>query len=149
MKKFQSSKIALINMLFWSVLFCAVALLALGLEIFGFLEEKGAGYFAFVVFGSLSVFFLWYLNRSACVICLEDRIIKRKGLIGGFYKECPVDAIQHVVIRHARREGNFIYLVDGSAHQFDRIRKDSYISFRKTKENLEFVQTFWSGVVEK
>jgi len=82
-------------------------------------------------------------------------MIKRKGLIHGFYKECSVRAIQTVKIKYVHREvgfGTFIYLIDDrtqSYKKFLRIRKDSYICFRKNKKNLAFLNTFWSGKVEK
>ncbi len=150
MRKIISSKLPLIILCcflcVWSLL---LSIFALVFEIDGSVEDKGAGLLWFVVLGSVFCFSLWCLNRFACVVWLEDGIIKRKGLFGGFYKECPVASIQKVVIRYAWREGDHIYLVDDSTHRFDGIRKDSYISFPKTKKNLEFVHTFWSGTVEK
>ena len=116
---------------------------------FGFVEEKGSGYLAFFVFLFLSCFFLWFLNRLACVVWIEDDVVKRKGLICGFYKECPIESIQRVKIQYAWREGDFVYLIDSSIHKFDRLRKDSYICFRKNKNNLTFLRTFWSGEIEK
>ena len=73
----------------------------------------------------------------------------RKGLLRGFYKECPITSIRRIVIRYAWREGDFIYLVDDNGNHFDRTRKGSYICFRKTQENLAFVRTFWSGSIEE
>ena len=70
-------------------------------------------------------------------------------MFGGFYKKCPVDSIRKVVTYYARHEGNFIYLVDDSTYQFDSLRKDSYIRLKNTKKNLTFVQSFWSGEIEK
>lgn len=148
MKKVISSKTALVISSCLSVLSFVFSFLALGLELFGLADEKGAGFLSFGMFLLLSFFCLWYLNRSACVIWVENGTVKRKGLIWGFYKECPVDSIQMAKIQYAWREGNFIYLVDNSKHQFDRTRTDSYICFRKTKKNLDFLSTFWSGVIE-
>jgi hypothetical protein len=95
------------------------------------------------------------LNRTACIIWLEDGIVKRKGLIRGFYKECCIDSIRKVKIHHSHREvgfGAFIYLADDRSPEFAkflRMRKDSYISFRKNKKNIEFLRTFWQGQIEE
>ena len=145
----SSSLLAFIILTFWCILFFAFSMIAIGFEMFGFVEEKGAGYLAFCVFLVLSCFFLWFLNRLACVVWVEEDVVKRKGLICGFYKECPIKSIEKVKIQHAWREGDFIYLVDSSIHKFDRLRKDSYICFRKNKNNLTFLRTFWSGEIEK
>lgn len=149
MKKITSSKSALIFLSVVLVVCFCFSLLALWLEVSGLTEEKGAGYLSFVIFGIVFCpILLWYLNRAACVIWFENGIIKRKGLLWGFYKECSVDSIQRVVVRCAWREGDFIYLVDDSGNHFDRARKNSYICFYKTKETLDFVRTFWSGAIE-
>ena len=145
----SSSLLAFIILTFWCILFFAFSMIAIGLEMFGFVEEKGAGYLAFCVFLVLSCFFLWFLNRLACVVWVEEDVVKRKGLICGFYKECPIKSIEKVKIQHAWREGDFIYLVDSSIHKFDRLRKDSYICFKKTQKNLVFLRTFWTGKIEK
>ena len=145
----SSSLLALIILSFWCILLFAFSIIAIGFEMFGFVEEKGAGYLDFCVFLVLFCFFLWFLNRLACVVWIEDDVVKRKGLICGFYKECPIESIGKVKIQHAWREGNFVYLIDSSIHKFDRLRKDSYISFRKNKNNLTFLRTFWSGEIEK
>lgn len=150
MKKIMSCpKYALIILSFWSVLFFTFSMLALGFEMLDLLEEKGAGYLSFCVFLVLTCVFLWFLNRLACVVWIEDGVVKRKGLICGFYKECSVESIQTVKIQHTWREGNFVYLVDGSIHEFDRFRKDSYICSKSTQKNLAFLRTFWTGEVEK
>ena len=145
----SSSLLALIILSFWCILFFAFSIIAIGFEIFDLVEEKGMGYLAFCEFLFLSCFFLWFLNRSACVVWIEDDVVKRKGLICGFYKECSVESIQRVKIQHAWREGDFVYLIDSSIHKFHRFRKDSYICFRKNKRNLAFLRTFWSGAIEK
>ena len=145
----SSSLLALITLSFWCILFFTLLIISIGFEMFGFVDEKGAGYLAFCVFLVLFCFSLWFLNRSACVVWIEENVVKRKGLICGFYKECPIESIETVKIQHAWREGDFIYLVDSSIHKFDRLRKDSYISFRKNKNNLTFLRTFWSGEIEK
>ena len=145
----SSSLLALIILSFWCILFFACSIIAIGFEMFGFVEEKGAGYLDFCVFLFLSYLFLWFLNRSACVVWIEDDVVKRKGLICGFYKECPIESIGKVKIQYAWREGDFVYLIDSSIHKFDRLRKDSYICFRKNKNNLTFLRTFWSGEIEK
>lgn len=150
MKKLVSSKPALIFLSIVIVLTFCFSLLALGLEVSGLTEEKGSGYLSFIIFGIISCpLLVWYLNRAACVIWFENGIIKRKGLLWGFYKECAVNSIQRVVVRYAWREGDFIYLVDDHGHHFDRTRKNSYICFYKTKETLAFVRTFWSGPIEQ
>lgn len=106
-----------------------------------------------VTFG-IFCFLLFALNRSACVVWFEDGIVKRKGLLRGFYKECPVQAIQTVKIQYVSRQvgfKTFIFLVEDQTpadQKFWRMRKDSYISFRKNKKNLAFLRTFWSGKIE-
>lgn len=124
----------------------------LGFVVFGESQGKEEGLLLFGVVFALACFFLWGLNRAACVIWIEDGMIKRKGLICGFYKECSIRAIQTVKIKHVRREGTFIFLVDDRTQpykKFLRLRKDSYICFRKNKKNLAFLRAFWTGTVEE
>ena len=155
MKKIISSRSALVLCSFSSVLFLGLSLIPLELVVFGTMQEKGIGVLLFGFIFALGCFLLWYLNRAACVVWIEDGMIKRKGLIHGFYKECSIRAIQTVQIKYVHREvgfGTFIYLVDDRTQpykKFFRIRKDSYICFRKNKKNLEFLRAFWSGTVKK
>ena len=155
MKKIISSRSALVSCSFAIILFFGLSLIPLGLVVFGESQDIGAGLLLFSAFFGLSSFLLWFLNRAACIIRVEDGMIKRKGLIHGFYKECSVRAIQTVKIKYVHREvgfGTFIYLIDDRTRpykKFFRIRKDSYICFRKNKKNLAFLRTFWSGVIEK
>ena len=155
MKKIISSKSALVLCSFSIILFFGLSLIPLGLVVFGTMREKGIGLLLVGVCFAFGCFFLWYLNRAACVVWVEDGMIKRKGLIRGFYKECSVRAIQAVKIEYIHREvgfGTFIYLIDDRTQpykKFFRIRKDSYICFRKNNKNLAFLRTFWSGAIEK
>lgn len=126
-----------------------LSMVGLWSEVFGAVEEKGAGWFAFAGFGGLFLLLLWVTNRLVHVIAYEDGKITRKGIFGGFYKECPVSSIRKVVIRYVWREGDYIYLIDDSSRGFDSVRKDSYIRFAKTKKNLAFVCTFWLGDIEE
>ncbi len=149
MKRIISSKPALFMQLFLLVFTFTMSMVGFGYELFGSVEEEGAGLFAFVVFGGLFLLLLWASNRLVHVISFEDGKIIRRGVFGGFRKECPVSLIQKVVVKYVWREGHYIYLVDDSPRQFDSARKDSYICFRKTEKNLAFVHTFWSGVIEE
>ena len=154
-KKIISSRSALVLCSFSILMFWGLSLLPLGLVVFGESQEIGAGLLLFSAFFGLGCFLLWFLNRAVCVVWLEDGMIKSKGLIHGFYKECSVRAIQTVKIQYVPREvgfGTFIYLVDDRTQpceRFFRIRKNSYICFRKNKKNLAFLRTFWSGTIEK
>ena len=154
-KKILSSRSSLVSCTFAVLVFLGLSLIPLGLVIFGKPQEIGAGLLLFVPLFGLDCFLLWFLNRAACVVWIEDGMIKRKGLIRGFYKECSVRSIQAVQIKYVHREvgfGTFIYLIDDRTRpykKFLRIRKDSYICFRKNKRNLAFLRTFWSGEVEK
>jgi hypothetical protein len=134
-------------------MFWGFSLLPLGIVVFGESHEMiDEALLLFSAFFGLGCFLLWYLNRSVCVVWLEDGMIKSKGLIHGFYKECSVRAIQTVKIQYVHREGTFIYLVDDRTQPYEkflRIRKDSYICFRKNKKNFAFLRTFWSREVEK
>ena len=155
MKKIICSRSQLVLCSFSIVLFWGFSLIPLGFVVFGELQEIGPGFLLFGVFFGFGSFLLWFLNRAACVVWFEDGMIKRKGLIRGFYKECSVRAIQTVQIKYVHREvgfGTFIYLIDDRTQpykKFLRIRKDSYICFRKNKKNLAFLRTFWSGEIEK
>ena len=154
-KKIISSKSSLVSCTFTILMFFVLSLIPLGLAISKKPQEIGAGLLLFVPLFGLGCFLLWFLNRAACVVWIEDGMIKRKGLIRGFYKECSVRSIQAVQIKYVHREvgfGTFIYLIDDRTQpykKFLRIRKDSYICFRKNKKNLAFLRTFWSGEVEK
>ena len=154
-KKIISSRSALVLCSFSILMFWGLSLLPLGLVVFGESHEIGAALLLFSAFFGLGCFLLWFLNRAVCVVWFEDGMIKSKGLIHGFYKECSVRAIQTVKIQYVHREvgfGTFIYLIDDRTQpykKFFRIRKDSYICFRKNKKNLAFLRTFWSREVEK
>ena len=150
-----SSRSSLILCIFSIIMFWGLSLIPLGLLIFGEPQEIVAGLLLFGVVFGFGCFLLWFLNRAACVVWIEDGMIKSKGIIHGFYKECSVRAIQTVKIQYVHRDvgfGTFIYLIDDRTQpykKFLRVRKDSYICFRKNKRNLAFLRTFWSGAIEK
>ena len=154
-KKIISSRSSLVLCIFSIIMFWGLSLIPLGLLIFGEPQEIVAGLLLFSAFFGLGCFLLWFLNRAVCVVWLEDGMIKSKGIIHGFYKECSVRAIQTVKIQYVHRDvgfGTFIYLIDDRTQpykKFLRVRKDSYICFRKNKRNLAFLRTFWSGAIEK
>ncbi len=154
-KKIISSRSSLVLCTFSILMFFGLSLIPLGLAVSKEPQEVGVGLLLFGALFGLGCFLLWFLNRASCVVWVEDGMIKRRGLIHGFYKECSVRAIQTVKIKYVHREvgfGTFIYLIDDrtqSYKKFFRIRKDSYICFRKNKKNLAFLSTFWSGEVEK
>ena len=154
-KKIISSRSSLVSCIFAVLVFFGFSLISLGLAVSKNPQEIGAGLLLFVPLFGLGCFTLWFLNRAVCVVWLEDGMIKSKGLIHGFYKECSVRAIQTVKIKYVHREvgfGTFIYLVDDRTQPYEkffRIRKNSYICFRKNKKNLAFLRTFWSGDIEK
>ena len=151
-KEIISSRSSLVSCTFAVLVFFGLSLISLGLAVSKKPQEIGAGLLLFVPLFGLGCFLLWFLNRAACVVWIEDGMIKRKGLIRGFYKECSVRAIQTVKTEYVYRAGTFIFLVDDhtpSYKKFFPTRKDSYICFRKNKKNLAFLHTFWSGEVEK
>ena len=151
-KKIISSRSSLVSCIFAVLVFFGFSLISLGLAVSKNPQEIGAGLLLFVPLFGFGCFILWFLNRAVCVVWLEDGMIKSKGLIHGFYKECPVRVIQTVKIKYVHPEGTFIYLVDDRTQPYEkffRIRKNSYICFRKNKKNLAFLRTFWSGDIEK
>ena len=154
-KRIISSRSSLVSCAFAILVFFGFSLISLGLVVSKKPQEIGAGLLLFGSFFGLGCFLLWFLNRAACVVWIEDGMIKSKGLIHGFYKECSVRAIQTVKIQYVPHEvgfGTFIYLVDDRTQPYEkffRIRKNSYICFRKNKKNLAFLRTFWSREVEK
>ena len=141
--------------LYSSVQFFSFSLISLGVVVFGEGQEKWVGLLLFCIFLGFACFILWYLNRAACIVWVENDVVKCRGLICGFYKKCSVQSIQAVKIQYVQREvgfGSFIYLIDDRTrpyNKFLRIGKDSYIAFRNNKKNLAFLRTFWSGRVEK
>ena len=155
MKKIISSKTDLVIHSYAITHFFGFSLIPLGLVVFRKTEAIGTGLLLFGFFLGIVCFLLCSLNRGACIVWVENGMVKRKGLFCGFYKECPVRAIQTVKIKHLPRDigiGPFIFLIDDRTQpykKFLRTRKDSYICFRKTKKNLEFLQTFWKGKVEE
>lgn len=150
-----ASKSALILCSISGIWFFCFSMIGLGLGVFGSDKEKWAGLLFFGFLFGLFCYLLWYLNRATCIVWIDNGVVKRKGLFCGFYKECPVNAIRKVKIKYSSHEvgfGTFVYLVDNSTQEFKkflRIRKDSYICFRKTKKNLDFLRTFWTGTIEK
>lgn len=148
MKKIKPSPLTILYFLIPITLFISLSGVCLCREILGLTEEKWAGYLAFAVLFSASLFLLWALNRTAPIVWVENGILKRRGLLYGFYKECPIKDIQTVKERYVRHDGDYIYIINNSTHQFNQLRKDSYICFRKTKKNLQFLNTFWHGNIQ-
>ena len=155
MKKIISSKPSLVSYSFSIPIVLAFSIIGLGLGIFGPSGENVFGFLLFGFFFSLFCFMVWSLNRAACVVWVEEGTVRCKGLIWGFYKECPVSSILKVKVKYRLHEvgfnKSFIYLVNDRTQEYKkflRIRKDSYICFRKTKKNLDFLRTFWSGTIE-
>ena len=127
----------------WSAFMAICCILG---EFNGDADSVGTRIFWFFLFTILTFFFIWSLNRFSCKVWIENGIVKSKGLICGFYKECPVSNIKTVIIRYSYKDGYYIYLVDESKYKYDHIRKASYIAFRRTTKNLEFLNTFWSSI---
>ena len=155
MKKIISSRSALVACIYACVVFFGFTIIGLALAIAAQGIEKIIGILISIFFLSMLCLLVMCLNRTACIIRVEDGIVKRKGLIRGFYKECRIDSIRTVKIHYSHREvgfGAFICLVDDRSPEFAkflRMRKDSYICFRKNKKNLEFLRTFWYGQIEE
>ena len=153
--KIISSRSALVLCSFSISMFFGMSLILLRVLIYGGLQDKGEALLCFGVFLGTVCILLFSLNRAACVVWVEDGIVKRRGLICGFYKECAVKDIKTVKIEYRSREvgfRTFIYLIDDRTQpykKFFRIRKDSYICFRKNNKNLAFLRTLWSGAIEK
>lgn len=104
---------------------------------------------AFAIFLSLFLYMIFDLNRTACIISLDGDTVKRRGLIWGFRKECRISLIRAVHIKEFYRDGDYICLIDGSAHKFKKHRHDSYICFEYSKENMLFLRRFWHGKVKE
>lgn len=109
----------------------------------------GAPLLGFAVLSLIIAFFLFVINRMLCTVWLDDGVIKRQGLCGGFYKELKTDDIQNVVFYLPHKESMFIYLIDDSKYKFDRVRNDSYICFPKTEANMQFVRSFWEKEIKE
>ena len=152
MKRIFASKKALATYPFAIVLFFVCSILFFCLICSSKTENIVPGLMGFLFPFSLFCILLLSLNRSACIIWVEDGIVKRKGLIRGFYKECPISSIKKVTLHHIHRQGTFIYLVDDSTEEYKKlspIRKDSYICFKKTRKNLEFLSEFWQDGIQE
>lgn len=154
-KRLSISIISVIIYAFACFLFFVLAMIALGMEIYDLTEERGAGILAFLFCFGMVFLFLWMLNRDACFVSFEDGKVRRRGFFGGFYREVSVDSIQGVYVAWlARGDGKFIVLADNElkadfVYPRFRLRKENYISFRKTKKNMEFLRSFWSGEIEE
>lgn len=122
MKKIKPSPLTILYFLIPILLFTTLSVVCLVSELLGSTEEKGAGYLAFAVLFSASLFLLWVLNRTASIVWIENGTLKRRGLLYGFYKECPIKDIQAVKERYVRLDGNYIYIIDNSAHRFNQLR---------------------------
>lgn len=108
-------------------------------EFFKFIEIDGLPPITYIIWILVELFLIYGVNSFSCVVWVEDDIIKSKGLIYGFYKECPIKDIRSVQIQYVRHEGEYIYLIDNTE------RKSSRLYFKKTKKNLDFLRTFWNG----
>ena len=152
MKKIIASKYVMLSCLFASTVLFAASLLLLGVILFGEVQGKWTAVLFFGISTGIAWICLWYCNRAACIVWVEDGMVKRKGLFWGFYKEHPVCAIQTVKELYVYKEGRFLFLVTdliSSDQRFIRARKDSYISVRKNQQNLKWLSAFWSGKIEK
>ena len=158
MKKIISSKLALFLGAYLMVICLFFAIVCLGAAFSNNTptNEKLICLFGFIVFLAVTFLGLWCMNRGACVVWVENGIVKSKGLIIGFHKECPLSSIRSVKIKsiiHRRGfQGDFIFLVTDRTDdhkKFINTRKDSYLCFGKNKKNLEFLRTFWSGEIEE
>ncbi len=114
-------------------------------------EKAWVGLLLFFLYFGLAVGFELFFNLTTTVIWIDNGVVKSRGLIHGFYKECVISDIQAVKIVYDHKEPfnrHFITLVDNVERQFNTI-ENSYIRFVKTDANLEFVKTFWSGKIER
>lgn len=158
MKKIISSKLSLFLGIYLLIFCLGIAFLFLAAMLSENVQakEKIICFLCLIFSLAMSFLGLWYMNRGACVVWVENGVVKSKGLICGFYKECPVSAIRRVkkvyVGRNQGARGTFIFLVTDrncKYKKFLNMRKDSYLCFGKNKKNIEFLRTFWSGEIEE
>ena len=151
MKKIISSKFHLVLGCIVTVFCILFSIFALWYDISGIVqkEEVGGGFFWSFVFLAFALVAFLSRNKNACVVWVEDGVLKRKGLFFGFYKECRIEDILTVKIVNVFRSGRFVCIIDDPKYKFDVIKTSRYINFKKTKKNMEFLRTFYNGEIEK
>lgn len=104
----------------------------------------GVSFLILVFVFPLMVLFDYKINH----IWIEGDTVKQISFFKRRYKECKIRDITLVVSFFIYREGEYIALINEFLPK-DQIKPQKYIYFKKTKRNLEFLNSFWHGRIEK
>ncbi len=136
-------------LLLLTIFFIIIECLTILFLIFPDGETPTAEYF-FIISGInlICIFLVFLFNRANYWIWIEDDSIKRKGFWFGFEKEIVIADIERVETFVHHSGGRFICLITDNKGIFVRSSREGYISFRYSKKNLKFLNTFWNGRVD-
>ena len=86
---------------------------------------------------------LFYLNRRACLVWVEDGCLKRKGLFFGFHARITPEEVFSVDVTY---DGKYIHVFAGrviASHCFD----DKSVKLDNNDRNMDLVRSFWKGEI--
>ena len=86
---------------------------------------------------------LFYLNRRACLIWIEDGCLKRKGLFFGFHASITPEEVFSVDVTY---DDKYILVIAGrviASHCFD----DKSVKLDNNDRNMDLVRSFWKGEI--
>ncbi len=84
---------------------------------------------------------LFYLNRRACLVWVEDGVLKHKGLLFGYRGNITAEKVYFVSISYGNKKIRII--IDGdNEHHRKRV-----IELKNNDSNMLLVKSFWKGEI--
>ena len=89
---------------------------------------------------------IYILNRAGCKILYDpDRnILYREGLWWGYKYSLKVENIEEIIVVFLPKDDFYYLLLDPFQTKIESHYQKSYIRFKETPENLEFIKQFWN-----
>ncbi len=142
MKKQIASKRWLITYLIILVVLIAGAISGVGTVVYGINLKNGEALTAGIVILLMMLpamgLILFWLNRRACFIWIEDGYLKSKGLLFGFKKNLRRNDVVAIGITP---NGKKIYVISPTMQQY----MQGDILFPNNEENAEALKSFWKA----
>lgn len=84
---------------------------------------------------------LFYLNRRACLVWVEDGVLKHKGLLFGYRGNITAEKVYGVSISYGNKK---IYIIIDGENENHRKR---VIELKNNDSNMLMVKSFWKGEI--
>ena len=145
MKKLIASKKWLITYLGILLFLCCFNAIGIALIIYSVSSNRtdtlAIGIVTLVYMLPITGIILFYLNRRACLVWVEDGVLKHKGLLFGYRGNITAEKVYGVSISYGNKK---IYInIDGENEN----HRKRVIELKNNDSNMLMVKSFWKGEI--